>query len=84
MQMQVDRATDRAAAQISLALDKMVGSLPEGAAPQMAFEVVVRKLVMLQPWFMALIMEDTDIRETYAAEVARMPVNKPGKGAGLL
>jgi hypothetical protein len=58
---------------IAAAMDRMVQDLPKGAAPQMAIELVVRELAAKQPWFMALIMEDEDIREAYAEAVALRP-----------
>lgn len=70
----VDRETRRTAKEISAALDKMVGRLPKGAAPQMSIELVVRELAGKQPWFMQLIMEDTDIREAYWAATAEQPL----------
>jgi hypothetical protein len=69
----IDRAVERTTAKVSRALDDMVLALPEAAAPQMAIELVVRELAQMQPWFMRLIMEDPDIRETYAAATAERP-----------
>jgi hypothetical protein len=51
----------------------MVDDLRENEAPQGALECVVVRLVELQPFFMRLIMEDADLRETYWAAVARLP-----------
>jgi hypothetical protein len=73
----IDRVINRTAKAISTALDKMVCDLPENAAGQMAIEVVVRKLVPLQPWFMALLMEDQQIRGTYDDAVSILPAAKP-------
>ena len=70
---ELDYVVKRTAARVSAALDKMVGDLPEGAAPQMAMELVVRELAKRQPWLMSLIMENADIREAYAAAVAEQP-----------
>jgi hypothetical protein len=53
-------------------------SLPEGAAPQMAIELVIARLANRQPWFMRLIMEDEFRREAYEASVARRPAT-PGR-----
>jgi Flp pilus assembly protein TadB len=69
----IDRVVERTATAIAAALDRMVADLPEGAAPQMALEAVVRRLVPRKPWAMRLLMEDVDIREAYAAAVAEMP-----------
>ena len=76
---EVDAITHRTAMEIRAAFEKMQRDLPEGAAPQMAVELVVRKLggmTETQPidWFMQLIMEDPDIRETYWAAVAAQPL----------
>jgi hypothetical protein len=68
-----DKIALRTDVAISGALDKMVADLPETVAPQAALEEVVRGLAIRQPWFMRLIMEDPDIRETYDATVALMP-----------
>jgi hypothetical protein len=67
----IDRVVARTAKRISAELDQMVLDLPEGAAPQMALELVVRELAGLQPWFMLLVMEDQDLKESYAAAVPR-------------
>jgi hypothetical protein len=68
------KAVEHAAATISLALDKMIADLPKTAAPLAAFEQMVRKLAIRQPWFMRLLMEDADIREAYDEAVASMPL----------
>jgi hypothetical protein len=73
-QHQADRVIDQAAKRISDALDHMECKLPEEAAAQNALEEVVRQLAKRQPWFMRLLMEDYDIRETYYASVAERPV----------
>jgi hypothetical protein len=70
---EIDRVVRRTASSLSRALDKMSADLPEGAAPQMAIEFLVRELVPLQPWFMHLIIEDADVREAYAETVALLP-----------
>ena len=72
---QIDRVVELTASRISAALDKMADDLPEDAAPQMALELVVRKLEELQPWIMGLIM-DFVIREAHATAVAEKP-SKP-------
>lgn len=61
----IDRVVDRAAKRIASDFDKLKRALPEGAAPQMAFELLMEKLVMLDPWLMQLLMENEDFRETY-------------------
>jgi histone H3/H4 len=66
----VDRIVERTAAQISVALDRMVHALPDECFPQAAIKRVIRELVPLQPWYMQLIMEDPDIKETYYKAVA--------------
>jgi hypothetical protein len=75
----VDRVVRRTAASISDAMDKMVRDLPDDAAPQMALELVVDRLTQMQPWFLELIMEDHNFRETHAAAVARRPAKQPTK-----
>jgi len=47
----------------------MVADLPESVAPQLAIELVVRELARLHPWFLRLIMEDPNVRETYQAAI---------------
>jgi hypothetical protein len=74
---QFDRAVKRTATQISSALDKMTRELPDSLSPQLALECVVAELAVMQPWYMRLIMEDTDIRESYAAAVAKIPAKPP-------
>ena len=69
----IDPIIERTATKISAALDKMIADLPETAAPQIALELVVRKLAHRQTWFLSLIMEDADIKEAYAAAVAETP-----------
>ena len=69
----VDQVVARTAHTISKAIDRMIADLPEGAAPQMATELLVRDLVPLQTWVMCLMMEDQYIRESYASEVSRLP-----------
>jgi hypothetical protein len=75
--MNIDRVVERTATRISAAMDKMVADLPETAVPQMAIELVIRRLAVSQPWLMQLTMEDKDIREAYAAAVAEQPAT-PG------
>jgi hypothetical protein len=75
---QVDKVVVRTAKSIAAALDKMVTDLPEGAAPQMAIELVIKKLALLEPSLMQLIMEDYDIREAYAEAVASVPIKAKG------
>lgn len=71
---EVDRVVQATAKAISTAMDKMLTDLPPDAAPQMAIECVVVELAARQPRFMRLIMEDDDIRESYAAAVGRLPL----------
>ena len=79
---EIDRVVKRTAKKISAELDKMIDDLPEDAATQQAFELVVSELAGMQPWLMSLIMEDPDYREAYAAAVARRPVTiTPGKAS---
>jgi Flp pilus assembly protein TadB len=78
---QLDRVVERTAARISAAMDKMCRELPEGAAPQMALERVVDRLTQLEPWFLDLIMEDNNFRETYEAAVARRPARRPANAS---
>jgi hypothetical protein len=68
---QIDRVVTRTAARVSADLDRMVRDLLEGAAPQMALELMIGDLTELQPWFLELIMEDHNLREAHAAAVAR-------------
>ena len=49
---QIDRVVIWTAARISADLDRMVRDLPEGAAPQMAVELMIDELTQLQPWFL--------------------------------
>jgi hypothetical protein len=70
----IDRKVLRTAQTISRAIDNMIVGLPEGAAPQMAFEMLIREMVPLQQWLMQLMMEDADFREAYSAAVAELPV----------
>jgi hypothetical protein len=65
----VDQIVQRAAAEISMAVDKMIADLPPYAAPQMAIERLVRELVS---------MEDPYVRETYEEAVASIPAT-PGR-----
>ena len=74
----VDQIVQRAAAEISNAVDKMIADLPPYAAPQMAIERLVRELVSLQVRTMQLIMEDPYVRETYEEAVASIPAT-PGR-----
>jgi hypothetical protein len=81
---EVDAITQQAAMEIRAAFEKMVRGLPEDAAPQMALELVIGKLGSMTEtppidWFMQLIMEDPDIKETYWAAVAAQPL-PPRKG----
>jgi hypothetical protein len=69
----IDRVVLRTARKVSRALDEMVVGLPEGGAPQAAFELLVRELAHLQPWMMSLLMDDHEFRETYEAAVAERP-----------
>jgi hypothetical protein len=69
-----DRIINRTAVRISTELNRMVADLPEEVAAQMAIEQGIIALAELQPWFVRLIMEDGDIRESYWAAVARLPV----------
>jgi len=66
------RVVERTATRMSREIDRMVTDLPEGAAPIMALELMVRELVQLQPDFMKRIM-DHDFREAYEAAVAEQP-----------
>jgi hypothetical protein len=72
-----NRIIDRTAAVISKAITKMIVDLPECAAPQMAVECVIRELArsagQSEAWLLQLIMEDSDIRESYYSEVAKRP-----------
>jgi hypothetical protein len=77
-QRRVDRVIKRTAARISAALVAMERDLPDDAAPQMAIELVVRRLAHLNPWFMRQIMEHADIREAYAEAVAERSANPGG------
>jgi hypothetical protein len=78
---QVDRVVERTAASISAAMDKMCRELPYPAAPQMTLELVVDRLTQMQPWFLDLIMEDHNFRETYEAAVARRPARRPANAS---
>ena len=49
----VDRVVERAAERISNELEKMVGSLPEDAASQMAMGLLGRRLIERQPQLIA-------------------------------
>jgi hypothetical protein len=73
-------AVVRTASSISKSLDKMLADLPEDEAPQEAIDRVVWMLAKSQPWFMQLIMEDPDIRESYLNSVAEIPVRLPELG----
>jgi hypothetical protein len=64
------RVIERTARRISAELDRMVADLPEDASPQMAIGQVVSFLADMQPWFTDLVMEDPDVRETYADAVS--------------
>jgi hypothetical protein len=77
-QRRVDRVIELTAARISAALVAMERDLPDDAAPQMAIELVVRRLAHLNPWFMRQIMEHADIREAYAEAVAERSANPGG------
>ena len=70
----VERIVVRTATTVSAALDRMVYSLPEDAAPQMAVELVVRDLTARQPRLMRLIMENPDIRDVYDVAIATTDV----------
>jgi hypothetical protein len=78
---QLDRVVKQTATSISAAMDKMCRDLPDGAAPQMALELVVDRLTQLEPWFLELIMENHNFRETYEAAVARRPASRPNRDA---
>jgi hypothetical protein len=69
-----DRIINRTAIRISTELNRMVVDLPEEVAAEMAIEQAIIALADLHPWFMRLIMEDENIRESYYAAVARRPV----------
>jgi hypothetical protein len=49
----VDRVVERAADRISKELEKMVGALHQDAAPQMAMELLGRRLIERQPQLLA-------------------------------
>jgi hypothetical protein len=70
---EIDRVVARTANRISAELGRMVADLPDGAAPQLAVEFLASELVERERWIMSLIMEDANIREAYAAAVARLP-----------
>ena len=72
----VDRVTKRTAARISAELDRMIADLPENATPHMAIELVVRELAARQPWFLHLIMRDSDIRSAYAETATGRTITK--------
>jgi uncharacterized membrane protein YccC len=69
----VDQIVQRAAAEISNAVDKMIADLPPYAAPQMAIERLVRELTHLQSATMQQIMDDHYTREAYEAAIAETP-----------
>jgi hypothetical protein len=81
----IDRVVTRAADAISRALDQMVAALPADpglpadAIPQMALELLVRRLVPRQPSRMQLLFEDHDLREAYYDAVAAMPARGGAK-----
>jgi hypothetical protein len=75
----LDRVVKRTATRISRAMDNMERDLPETVAPQLAIELVVRELAQMQPWFMRLIMEDRDIRESYEDATASIPAQPGGR-----
>jgi DICT domain-containing protein len=77
----VDRVVERTARDISRAFERMEATLPEGAAAQIAVELVIARLAHLKPWFTQLIMEDDEIRESYEASVAERPAKPEGSGA---
>lgn len=52
-QDQVDRVVERAAIRISNELEKMIGSLPKDAAPQMAMELLGLRMIERQPQLVA-------------------------------
>jgi hypothetical protein len=72
-----NRIIDRTADTISKAISKMLDDLPQCAAPQMAIELVVRRLAMSadysEAWLLRLIMEDHNVREAYYSEIAKRP-----------
>jgi hypothetical protein len=70
-----DRIVSRTARRISRELDSMVNDLPPDAAASAALECVVHELAELQPWFMHLLMENSDLKESYFAAVARIPAD---------
>jgi hypothetical protein len=74
---QVDRVVKRTAARLSADMDRMVSDLPEGAAPQMALELVIDELTQLQPWSLELIMENHSFREAHESSVAMRPAIRP-------
>jgi len=73
-----EQTVERAAERISEALDEMVASLPQEVAPQLALTRLVGKLAERQTLRMQWIMEDSLVREAYAAAVARIPA-RPGR-----
>ncbi|MER8438331.1 hypothetical protein NKH36_00010 [Mesorhizobium sp. M1312] len=72
----INRIIARTARRISSELDRMRADLPEEAAPQMALELVLRRLVPLQPAFMTLIMEHEDFREAFESALSMIPASK--------
>jgi hypothetical protein len=68
-----DRVAARTAKRISAALNRMARDLPESVAAQAALADVIAELAHLEPWFLRLIFEDSDIREAYDAVVAEQP-----------
>ena len=77
--MDAIRVVEQTAKRMSAALNRMVADLPPDVAPQMALELVIRRLETLRPQFMRLVMEDHDIREAYASAVAEKP-DRASKG----
>jgi hypothetical protein len=72
-----NRVIDRTADAISKDLCKMLDELSQCAAPQMAIELVVRRLAGAERygvgWLLQLIMEDQNVREAYYSEIAKLP-----------
>lgn len=63
---QIDRAIEKAATRIEAELEKMLGKLPESAAPQMAMEVLAKLLADSTPQLMSWFMTGDQNRETQA------------------
>jgi hypothetical protein len=77
----VDQAVNRAADRISDELEKLVGRLPEWAAPQAAMAMLAEALANKQPQLMHWMTQTDEARESLALiQLARVVEDQKARG----